>query len=75
MTQPSNLRDELASDQSRKTQCGVCQWINQQNDAADWKAVIADKSFTHASIYRALQRRDVHVGRGAIEMHRLNNHA
>ena len=73
----TNLRDEVASDQGKKTQCGVCRWINQQDEttAAEWRAVIADKAFSTASLHRALQRREVAVGRGSVENHRSNGHS
>jgi hypothetical protein len=35
---------------------------------------MSDRSFTHMSIFRALQRRQANVGRGSVENHRANGH-
>lgn len=77
MTQPISLRDELAADQGKPTQCSVCRWLAQQDKetAPEWRTVLKDRSFTHASIHRAILRRDGIVSRGAIESHRSNNHS
>jgi hypothetical protein len=72
-----SLRDELAADQGKPTQCAVCRWLGRQDDktAAEWRGVFADRSFTAASIHRALIRREAAVGRSSVESHRTNGHA
>jgi hypothetical protein len=35
---------------------------------------MTDRSFTHASIFRAAQRRGYNAGKGTIETHRGNGH-
>ena len=75
MPTPS-LRDELRADQGKPTQCTVCRWLNTLDAAAaaEWREVLADGSFTHASIHRALLRRDANVSRSGIEGHRTSGH-
>ena len=73
----TSLRDEIAADQGKPTQCSTCLWFRQssEKDAAEWRAVFADRSFTHASIHRALVRRNVaNVGRSSVESHRMGGH-
>lgn len=67
-----SLRDEIAADQGKPTQCGVCLWLSRQTakDQAEWREIFADRSFTHASIHRALVRRDSGIGRSSVESHR-----
>lgn len=72
----TSLRDELSADQGKPTQCSVCRFLGDQppKERADWTEVLADRSFTHASIHRALMRRDAVVSRGSVENHRSNGH-
>lgn len=71
-----NLRDELAADQGTPTQCGMCKWLAglDAKARAEWAEVLADRAYTHASIHRALIRRDAPVTRGSVEGHRSNGH-
>jgi len=73
----TSLRDEIAADQGKPTQCGVCLWLrlSADKDATEWRAVFADRSFSHASIHRAIVRRGVsNVGRSSVEGHRTGGH-
>lgn len=72
----TSLRDEIAADQGKPTQCAACRWLGQQaaKDAAEWRGIFADRSFTHASIHRALARRDTGIGRSSVETHRVGAH-
>lgn len=72
----TTLRDEIAADQGKPTQCAVCRWLDtlDPKSAADWRDVLADRSFTHASIHRAMARRDSGVGRSSVETHRSGAH-
>ena len=72
----TNLRDELAADQGRPTQCSLCKWLSAlaPKDRAEWNEVMADRAYTHASIHRALISRGSVGPRGAVENHRINGH-
>jgi hypothetical protein len=72
----TTLLDELKADQDPRTQCRLCTWLAARSEAErkEWAAVMADRSFTHASIFRAAQRRGYNAGKGTIETHRGNGH-
>lgn len=72
----TSLRDELAADQGKPTQCAMCRWLSDLDAKAraEWVEVIADRSYTHASIHRAVLRREAHVTRSSVESHRSNGH-
>lgn len=72
----TSLRDEIAADQGVPTQCTVCRWLTTLDDAsrAEWTEVIGDRAFTHASIHRAIIRRNDAIGRSAVENHRQAGH-
>lgn len=71
-----SLLDELRADQDPRAQCRVCRWIESLKPAeqAEWDAAMSDRSFTHASIYRALSRRESGCGRSGVESHRTSKH-
>ena len=72
----TSLMDELRADSRKMNACAACEWIAAlpKAEQAEWDTACADRSFTHASIFRAIQRRNGRVGRGSIENHRLNAH-
>lgn len=72
----TSLRDELAADQGKPTQCSMCKWLESLDakTRAEWAEVLADRSYTHASIHRAILRREAPVTRGSVEGHRTNGH-
>jgi len=72
----TNLRDELSADQGKPTQCCLCKWIGvlAPKERAEWSEVMADRAYTHASIHRALIRREAAIPRGSVENHRVNGH-
>lgn len=72
----TSLADELKADQDPRTQCRVCTWIETLDEALqeEWDRASADRSYTHASFYRALMRRDVKISKGSVENHRSNRH-
>lgn len=71
-----SLVDELRADQGKPTQCGLCRWLQQLTEAerAEWQGALDDRSFTHASIHRAIARRNGNVTRGSVENHRTSGH-
>jgi hypothetical protein len=71
-----SLRDEIAADQGKPTQCALCRWLNtlDRKERTEWVEVLADRAFTHASIHRALLRRNAPVGRTSVETHRTGGH-
>jgi len=72
-----SLIEELIADQDPRAVCRACAWIAAQTpkDQADWDRVMADRArFTHASVFRALVRRDAAVSRGSVENHRVGGH-
>jgi len=72
----TTLIDELKADQDPRTQCRLCVWLASRPEAEckEWAAVMIDRSFTHASIFRAAQRRGYNAGKGTVETHRGNGH-
>ena len=71
------LVDELKADQGKPTSCGVCTYLRTRPEAEqiEWDEALMDRSFTHASIQRALDRRaEGIVSRSSIENHRNNRH-
>lgn len=72
----TSLADELRADQDPRSQCRLCRWIEtlKSHEQAEWDVALADRSYTHTSIYRALARRESGVGKGTIENHRANRH-
>lgn len=72
----TSLRDELAADQGKPTQCSMCKWLGSLDAKArtEWADVLADRSYTHASIHRAILRREAPVTRSSVESHRTNGH-
>jgi hypothetical protein len=72
----TTLVEELKADQDPRTQCRLCVWLESRTESErkEWAAVMADRSFTHASIFRAAQRRGYNAGKGTIETHRGNGH-
>lgn len=72
----TSLLDEIRADQGKPTQCGLCRWLvdRPQKEREEWEAAFVDRSFTHASIHRALQRRGANITRGSVENHRANGH-
>ena len=71
-----SLLDELRADQGKPTQCAVCRYLEgiKKSECAEWDLAMADRSFTSASIHRALQARQAPVGRSSVESHRANRH-
>lgn len=71
-----SILDELRADSKQPSSCRACDWIASRPEAEqkEWDAACADRSFTHAAIFRAMQRRESKVGRGSIENHRQNAH-
>ena len=76
MSSSPSLAEELRADQDPRASCRLCAWLNSQNTLVqvEWDAVLADRSYTHASLYRALLKRDVPVGKSSVEGHRSNRH-
>ena len=72
----TTLRDEIAADQGKPTQCGVCLTMSRMDEKArkEWDDVLNDQTFTHASIARAAARRRIGFTRSSIETHRKNLH-
>ena len=72
----TSLRDELAADQGKPTQCSMCKWLSglDAKGRAEWGDVLADRSYTHASVHRAIIRREAPVTRSSVESHRTNGH-
>jgi len=72
----TNLIDELRADQDPRMQCRLCTWLESrpEGERKEWTAVMADRSFTHASIFRAAQRRGYGAGKGTVETHRGSGH-
>lgn len=71
-----SLADELRADQDPRSTCKLCTWLASLStkEQAEWDAAIRDRTFTHASIFRALARRNSNVTKGSIESHRANRH-
>ena len=72
----TSLREEIAADQGKPTQCAICRWLAtlSASEAQEWREIMADRSFTHASIHRAIVKRTHIVGRSSVETHRSGNH-
>ena len=76
----STLIDELRADQGKPTTCAACLWISglSAEQQKQWDAAMADRSFTHASIHRAIQRRMPEDGQGigssSVAKHRSSKH-
>jgi len=72
----ANLIEELRADQDPRSQCRLCAWLTDRPKAEkdEWAAVMLDRSFTHASIFRAAQRRGYASGKGTVETHRGSGH-
>lgn len=72
----TSLRDEIAADQGKPTQCSACRWLAGLSDkeGAEWREILADRSFSHASIHRAMMKRNAPVGRSSVEGHRSGGH-
>ena len=70
------LIDELRADQGKPTQCALCIWLGTRTDPErkEWAAVTVDRSFTHASVFRAAKKRGYTGGTSSIETHRKNEH-
>lgn len=76
-----SLEEELLSDQDPRVRCGVCDWLDKlgEKENPEWDKAINAKvgdrfRFTHASIHRALQRREAPIRRSTVEHHRQNGH-
>ena len=72
----TSLREELAADQGKPTQCSMCKWLGslEPKVRAEWVEELADRSWTHASVHRAIIRREAPVTRSSVEGHRTNGH-
>jgi hypothetical protein len=72
----TGLRDELLADQDPRTQCRFCMWLvaRTEKERDEWAAVMADRSFTHASLFRAAKKRGYGSGSGSVEGHRNSGH-
>ncbi|MFH1104113.1 MAG: hypothetical protein V1757_04085 [Actinomycetota bacterium] len=71
-----NLLEELKADQDPRSQCRLCTWLQTltEADRKEWASAMLDRSFTHASIFRAAQRRGYGAGKGTVESHRASGH-
>jgi len=72
----ATLIDELKADQDPRSQCRVCHWLAERPapERAEWAAAMLDRSFTHASLFRAAKRRGYGAGSGSVETHRNGEH-
>ena len=72
----TTLIEELRADQSPRTQCRFCGWLAERSkpERDEWAAAMLDKSYTHASLFRAAQRRGFMNAQGSVETHRTGGH-
>lgn len=71
------LRQELLADQDPRITCRLCTWLKSQppDVQAEWDAILADRaSFTHASVSRALKRREANLTDNSVMNHRGKGH-
>lgn len=78
---PLQLLDELMGDQDPRSRCVLCEWLEAQtkSERDEWTQALTMRAgtkyrFTHASIQRALKRRNVKVGRATVQTHRNSEH-
>lgn len=71
-----SLLEELRADQDPRTQCRFCVWLETRTktEQAEWAEACGDRAFTHASIFRAAQKRGYTNGKGSVESHRAGGH-
>lgn len=71
------ILDEISQDQGTAvSRCTLCAWLETQPEAdqAEWDAALATKSFTRASIFRALKRHGVVIGKETAANHTKSDH-
>lgn len=56
--------------------CATCAWIASRDadEAAEWRAAIADKTYSGAAIWRAMKRRGFRLSNSALTAHRSQGH-
>lgn len=73
-----DLFEELRADQDpRSGRCKVCGWIDSRpaDERDAWVRAIREReSFTAASIYRAMRKRNADIGRTAVDRCRMEKH-
>lgn len=50
-----SIKDEVAAERDpRLGQCIVCRWVEDQDEADEWREVMLDKSFSHRQVWRTM---------------------
>lgn len=72
----TTLIEELKADQDPRSQCRFCTWLVTQpeKERNEWAEAGPDRSYTHASLFRAARKRGFTGGEGSIEGHRKGLH-
>lgn len=73
-----SLAAELRADQKTSgSKCTLCTYLKSlaPREQKEWRDVITDRSFSGASISRALMRRTITITEGTVERHRRMGHA
>ena len=71
-----DILEELRADQARGGQvCKTCTFITSQpaEEQHVWREAFADRSFSTASLARAIQKRDVTITESAVYTHRAKH--
>lgn len=75
-----SIIEEIASDQLRwrRGDCQTCAWIRRRpaKEQVEWHNAMADESFSHSSILRAMRKRtpDDTPGESSVGKHRRSQH-
>lgn len=73
---PATLLDQLRSESLRKGACSVCEWVEAQDNADEWDAVMATpwQDINSSAIHRRMKQMGFQRGSKAVQEHRTKGH-